>query len=255
MLVAENPDDATDPVTYLPVEFRFPEGETFKHFGMKWESYVDMNCVPVTDEALIVRLQAMGKKVFLGVEGASYGRADIRMNEQGELFILEMNPNCGIFYPPEAMGSADLALMHDPRGHYHFVDMILRAALKRARKIQKKWQVVLNSEQRYGMYATSSIPRGEIIEILEERPHVLVSKRHVEQNWGDQQKQWFARYAYPITDEIYVMWSNDPSQWKPVNHSCDPNACFDGLVPRRDPRDPGGGEVSELHWRAAPPVA
>jgi len=229
VLVAENPDDATDPVTYLPVEFRFPEGETFKHFGMKWETYVDMNCVPVTDGALIIRLQAMGKKVFLGVEGASYGRADIRMNEQGELFILEMNPNCGIFYPREAMGSADLALLHDPRGHSHFVDMILRAALKRARKIQKKWQVALNSEQRYGMYAVEYIPVGTLIERYEEQPHVLVSKRYALQHWNAQQKQWFHQYAYPITDEIYVMWSHDPEQWQPLNHSCDPNAWLQGL--------------------------
>lgn len=229
VLVAENPDDPTDPVAYLPVEFQFPAGETFKHFGMKWETYVDMNCVPVTEPSLIARLAEMAKKVFLGVEGVSYGRCDIRMNETGDLFILEINPNCGIFYPPEAMGSADLALTHDPRGHKHFVDMIFRAAFKRARKNRKKWQVVLNSEQRYGMYANSVIAGGETIEPMEERPHVLVSKRQVLHNWSLQQQQWFARYAYPITDEIYVMWSNDPGQWKPINHSCDPNTWMDGL--------------------------
>lgn len=229
VLVAENPDDANDPVAYLPVEFRFPAGESFKHFGMKWETYVDMNCVPVTDPLLVARLAEMGKKVFLGVEGVSYGRCDIRMNEQGELFILEINPNCGLFYPPEAMGSADLALFHDPRGHKHFVDMIFGAAFKRAHKSRKKWQVVLNSAQRYGMYANRVIDKGEIIELMEERPQVLVSRQHVQQHWSAQQKQWFARFAYPLTDEIYVMWSNDPGQWKPLNHACDPNAWLDGL--------------------------
>ncbi|MEZ4727801.1 MAG: SET domain-containing protein-lysine N-methyltransferase [Caldilineaceae bacterium] len=229
VLVAENPDDPNDPVAYLPVEFRFPDGETFKHFGMKWESYVDMNCVPVTDPALITRLEEMGKKVFLGVEGVSYGRCDIRMNEAGELFILEINPNCGLFYPPETMGSADLALTHDPRGHKHFVDMIVRAAFQRARKQRKQWQVVLNAAQRYGVYATGAIAAGEVIELMEERPHVLVSRSHVRRHWNLQQQQWFARYAYPLTDELYVMWSNDPGQWKPINHSCDPNTWLDGL--------------------------
>ncbi len=138
VLVAENPDDPSDPVAYLPVEFRFPAGETFKHFAMKWETYVDLNCVPVTDGGLVARLEIMAKQVFLGVGGVSYGRCDIRMNGQGELFILEINPNCGIFYPPEAMGSADLALTYDPRGHKHFVDMILRAALQRRGKTQPK---------------------------------------------------------------------------------------------------------------------
>jgi D-alanine-D-alanine ligase len=26
-----------------------------------------------------------------------------------------------------------------------------------------------------------------------------------------------------------VIWSNDPERWKPINHSCDPNAWLDGL--------------------------
>lgn len=240
VLVAENPDDPNDPVAYLPVEFQFPAGETFKHFGMKWETYVDMSCVPVTDPALIARLEEMGKRVFLGVEGVSYGRCDIRMNADGELFILEINPNCGIFYPPEAMGSADLALTHDPRGHKHFVDMIFRAALQRARKNRKKWQVILNAEQRCGIYATRAIAPGETIETMEEVPQVLVSRTHVQQRWNAQQQAWFARYAYPITDELYVMWSNDPGHWKPIAHSCEPNTWLDGLqwVARR-PIAPG----------------
>ena len=50
-----------------------------------------------------------------------------------------------------------------------------------------------------------------------------------EEHWNATQKALFARYAYPITDEVYVMWSSDPEQWKPINHSCDPNAWLEGL--------------------------
>jgi hypothetical protein len=32
-----------------------------------------------------------------------------------------------------------------------------------------------------------------------------------------------------LTDEIYVLWSGAPDDWKPLNHSCDPNAWLDGL--------------------------
>ncbi len=229
VLVAENPDDPTEPIVYLPVEFRFPVDETFKHFGMKWETYVDLNCVPVTDVTLIADLEKMAKKTFLGVGGVSYGRCDIRMNAQGELFILEINPNCGVFYPPDAMGSADLALTHDPRGHKHFVDMILRAALKRSRKTRPRWQVVLNAQQRYGIYATQTLDTGDLIEQYEEQPHRLVSKTYVWQQWDAQQKAWFHHHAYPLTDEIYGLWGLEPAQWCPINHGCDPNAWLDGL--------------------------
>ena len=79
------------------------------------------------------------------------------------------------------------------------------------------------------MYAMQPIAAGCLIEPYEEQPHVLVSKSHVLKNWNAAQQRLFARYAYPITDEIYVMWSSDPEQWKPINHSCDPNAWLDGL--------------------------
>jgi D-alanine-D-alanine ligase len=79
------------------------------------------------------------------------------------------------------------------------------------------------------MYAIRGIDAGELIERYEEQPHVLVSKTHILEHWNAAQQALFARYAYPVTDEIYAMWSNDPEQWKPINHSCDPNAWLDGL--------------------------
>lgn len=229
VLVAENPDDPHDPIGYLPVEFRFPEGETFKHFGVKWESYVDMKCVPVTDDALIAQLQAMGRRAFLAVDGRSYGRCDIRMNDDGELFLLEVNPNCGIFYPPEAMGSADLALFNDPRGHSHFANAIIRAALQHARKNTKCWQVVLDPKQQAGVYAVQAIAAGARIEALEDQPHRHVSKRYVLRHWSEEEQSWFRRYAFPLSDEIYLLWSRNPAEWMPLRHACDPNAWLDGL--------------------------
>jgi len=57
----------------------------------------------------------------------------------------------------------------------------------------------------------------------------LVSRSHVERNWDPDRQRWWRRYAYPISDEVWTMWSDDPDEWKPINHSCDPNAWFDGL--------------------------
>jgi D-alanine-D-alanine ligase len=130
-LVAENPDDTADPTVYLPVEFCFPPGETFKHFDMKWIDYKDMSCIPCTDPELIARLQESSKKLFVGLGGTSYARCDLRMDHSGELYMLEINPNCGIFYPPSDPGSADFILLNDPTGHIGFLDQILRAAFKR----------------------------------------------------------------------------------------------------------------------------
>jgi D-alanine-D-alanine ligase len=73
----------------------------------------------------------MSAKLFAGLSGTGYGRCDIRMDAQGELYMLEINPQGAIFYPPEAPGMADYILRYDPRGHAGFVDLLFRAALAR----------------------------------------------------------------------------------------------------------------------------
>jgi len=229
VLVVENADDQLEPFAYQPVEFLFPEGESFKHFDLKWKDFEAMTCVQCDDADLTDRLKDISKKLFIGLNGAGYGRCDIRMNHQGDLFILEINPNCDVAYPPEEAGSADLILLHEPWGHKEFFEKIIRAALKRQQRQHKKWKSILRSEGGYGMYAVETIERGEIIEVHEEQPHVLVSQAHVKNTWNLQQQRWFSEYAYPLTDQIFVAWSQDPEQWRPINHSCDPNSWLDGL--------------------------
>ena len=143
--------------------------------------------------------------------------------------MLEINPNCDVAYPLDEAGSADLILLHERWGHREFFERIIKAALKRHRRQQKKWKVQLNGKCHYGMYAVDTIAVGEIVEAHEEQPHVLVSTTHVMQNWNAEQLRWFSQYAYPLTDEIFVSWSQEPEQWKPINHSCDPNAWLVGL--------------------------
>jgi D-alanine-D-alanine ligase len=229
VLVVENADDELEPFAYQPVEFLFPKGESFKHFDLKWKDFEAMTCVVCDDAELAQRLKHISRKLFIGLDGAGYGRCDIRMNDEGELFMLEINPNCDVAYPLEEAGSADLILMQEAWGHREFFEKIIKAALKRHRRQHRKWKVLLDGQSNYGMYAVETIQTGEIIEAYEEQPHVLVSKKHVRKNWKAAQQQWFQQYAYPLTDEVFVSWSHDPEHWKPINHSCDPSAWLEGL--------------------------
>jgi D-alanine-D-alanine ligase len=229
VLVTENADDETQPFAYQPVEFLFPKGESFKHFDLKWKDYEAMTCVVCADDDVAERLKDMSRKLFVGLNGAGYGRCDIRMNDERELFMLEINANCDVAYPPEQSGSADLILLQHAWGHKEFFETIIRAALKRHRRQHKKWRLFLDTKSDYGMHAVENIKAGEIIETYEEQPHVLVSKTHVQENWNAQHRQWFSQYAFPLTDEIFVSWSDDPEHWKPINHCCDPTAWLSGL--------------------------
>ncbi len=116
-----------------------------------------MTCVQCDDDDLAARLEDMSRKLFLGLNGTGYGRCDIRMNAQGELFMLEINPNCDVAYPLDEAGSADLILMHERWGHREFFEKIIRAALKRQQRCHRKWHLLLDSENRYGMYAREAI--------------------------------------------------------------------------------------------------
>ena len=244
VLVSENPDDPANPITYQPLQYTFPEGEAFKHYALKWVAYHGLEAFPVTDEALATKLREMSARFFVGMRGAGFGRCDIRLDKDGNPFVLEINPNCGIYYPPTDPGSADLILAADPAGHRGFTETLVAAALKRHQRRGASWRVLPGAGGDYGVFAPRDTPAGEPVMVFEGAPHNLVTRRHVEAHWGEPQRTWFQQYAWPLTDEVWVTWSPDPEHWRPINHACDPSAWLEGLdvVARRDIR--AGEEIT-----------
>ena len=131
VFVVENPDDYSNPFVYPPTELIFPQGEEFWHTDIKWDFNVPFEFRRLNDSVLISRLQDMGRRMFLAMDGIGYGRCDIRMNAQGELFILEINPNGAIMLLPEEYGPADYMILYDKDGYSGFFDRIFRSALLR----------------------------------------------------------------------------------------------------------------------------
>lgn len=127
--VVDNPDDLSRPFVYPPAELTIPAGESFLHSQVKWKEYVYLE--RVEEKALASRLKEMTRKLYLAMHGVGYARADIRMNEAGDLFMLEINPNNGILYKPEDLGPADIMMEYDPAGHDGFLDKIFRSAMIR----------------------------------------------------------------------------------------------------------------------------
>lgn len=77
----------------------------------------------------------------------------------------------------------------------------------------------------------------------------------VERHWDGPKRRWLAQYAWPVGDRTLVMWADRPEEWRPLNHSCDPNTWFaEGcgldVVARRDIADWGaarrGGALPPL---------
>ncbi|MCZ2126574.1 MAG: hypothetical protein LC099_02240 [Anaerolineales bacterium] len=131
VLIADNPDDLTDPFVYPPAELIFPSGEEFWHTGIKWDYAIPFDFKEVVEPGLRRRLQEMGKGMFQALGVSGYGRCDIRMNDKGELFILEINPNPAIMLPPEEYGPADYMILYDEGGYRGFFDRIFASAFLR----------------------------------------------------------------------------------------------------------------------------
>ena len=158
VLVSENPDDPANPITYEPLQYAFPEGESFKHYKLKWVEYHGLKAFPVTDPELSERLREISARFFVGMRGSGFGRCDIRVDRDGEPYILEINPNCGVYYPPTDPGSADLILMADPAGHRGFTETLVAAALKRHARRGKSWRGLPPARGGSAGFATPATP-------------------------------------------------------------------------------------------------
>jgi D-alanine-D-alanine ligase-like ATP-grasp enzyme len=131
VFVVDNPDDLENPFVYPPTELIFPPGEEFWHTGVKWDYSVPFEFREVKDLEVAKRIQELGRRFYLAMGCTGYGRCDLRMREDGELVILEINPNGGILYRPEEFGPADYMILYDKDGYYGFFDRIFRSAILR----------------------------------------------------------------------------------------------------------------------------
>ena len=239
VLVAEPGAEEPLPRAYVPMEIRFPEGETFKHFDLKWSDYEQMNTRRVSDPALEARLRELGQRVFAAMKGVGYARMDVRMGPDGRLFLLDVNPMCGVFYPPGEYGSADLILSQDPAGQRGFLEHIIACALRRQAARRPKVRSEYGPQGGYGLVAAVELASGERILAGEERPHVLASWQQLERAWTGWKRELLARWAYPVASGVVALGSEAAEDVSLLNHSCEPNAWLEGLdwVARRPIRE------------------
>lgn len=229
VLVAGNPKPAKGCVAFKPVEYQFPDGYLFKTYALKTsELHTDVN-KPCTDDALEAKLKSAAEKIFIGFSGVGYARLDFRVNEKQEVYFLEINFTCSVFYEDGYEGSADYILNFDPIGKAGFLKLIISEGIARHEAKQRKYRIKGNAINGYGIVAQKRLSKGDVIFKMEESAQRIVTRRYVEKNWTPAQLEEFRHYAYPISDEVYILWDHKPENWAPQNHSCSPNTIYDGL--------------------------
>ncbi len=229
VLVVGDPAGSGRGTALAPIEYRFPAGREYKSYALKTsELHADAN-VRVDDPSLRAALMEAAEAVFRGFDGTGYARMDFRLDATGRLFFLEVNFSCSVFYPEGWQGSADHILTLDGLGQAGFLMRIIAEGRARHARKQKLYTLRGDSIAGYGIVATRDIAPGEVVFCGEGRPQRIVTRRHVERTWSAEDRATFDRYAYPLSEEVFVLWDRDPSEWAPQNHSCDPNTRFDGL--------------------------
>jgi D-alanine-D-alanine ligase len=161
VLIAASPDG---PLAFTPFEFVFDTAEHFKTYRMKVTEHHGTNNVPVTDAALSTQLKEMAVQIFRAFDAESYARIDIRSNQAGKLFFLEINCECSIFYPEGSEGSADYILKHEAIGHAGFLRLIIDDGIRRHQQRQKRFDVRMGADGKVGCFATRDLARGESIQ-------------------------------------------------------------------------------------------
>ena len=229
VLVAAAPDSGEEARVYRPLEFVFPPGHQFKTYDLKVTEWHPECNVPCTDTALDERLREASRRIFKGFGGVGYGRLDFRLDSGGELFFLEINFGGSVFYPEGSEGSADYVLKHDQAGPSGFLRQIIAEGMARHRRKQKKYEVRGQGAVGFGIYARWPLRAGEVVWHGEERAQRIVTRAWVEARWSPEDQEIFRRYAYPLADEIFILWDHDFREWAPQNHSCEPNTAYRGL--------------------------
>lgn len=133
----------------------------------------------------------------------------------------------GVFYPQGSFGSAD-EILDRVKGHTSFIATIIRCAFNQWRKRQPLVKLNYIPNQGYEMLAAVSFRPGQVIQVGEGQKLAVASTRHTN-SWVGIKQKWFEQYAYPISENVHVLWDDHPTGWKPINHSCDPNAWMLGL--------------------------
>ncbi|KEG08720.1 hypothetical protein DQ04_06571020 [Trypanosoma grayi] len=227
--------DATAPGgirVFPPVMVRFPEGEDFKHFHLKWESYEGMEwrVVPADDPALldIIHIAEASFRHMMG--GVGYGRVDVRIDRATNTVVfLEINPNCGIMYPYGQEGSADWILRLSPEfKQREFAMLQIHEAMRRSMCNQPLFRCAYDPVGGYYMCAAKDIAAGTLVFEGEGRRVRLYTKPHVLSAWSTEDYDPFVHNAWPVGADghYYATWDLKTSTGCTFKHSCSPNMGF-----------------------------
>ncbi|KEG06057.1 hypothetical protein DQ04_16211000 [Trypanosoma grayi] len=205
---------------FKPLMFKFLQNDDdFAYFDKKWSMECNDNAygfLPQNDPAY-PQIVDMARNAFRHImSGVGYGRVDFRIDPKGDVYFLEINPNCGMWYAEQDGGDfADVMVQGDKSWDH---DRFIRNAVLRAMREQvarRPWYFISHdSKGNFSTRASKTVRTG---------------------------KSLFSDAAHPVpvvAQALYKLGEEDPTvgcvilrgdrlhQAVAIRHSCEPNMQF-----------------------------
>ena len=225
VLITANPNNVRSPVVYKSLE-RLSSRSESNDLKAKPHSERYTSC---SDVQIDQCLRDAAKNIFFEFNGSGYARLDFRVTQEKKILFLEIDFVPTVFTVVESEGLVDTILKFSNASQAEFLKYIISEGIARYQCRQKKYQVRRGTNSDYGIYAVKDLRIGEVVRQFEERAIRIATNSYVQAHWDERERELFQRYAVPISEEVFILWSTDPAEWSPTNHSCNPNMAFRGL--------------------------
>jgi D-alanine-D-alanine ligase len=169
VMIIENPNKDKTLHTMKPIEVEYRTNDSSVQLSDKNNEYKEGKCVPSDNKELNEKLCEIARKAFVSMNGKSYGRADFRVNENNEIYFIELNFSPRIFMPNQPTRS-DYILENDLTfKKERFIQVLIELAFKDHRKRQSPYYVAFREEV-YGqrcLIANRDITKGKLKFLIE----------------------------------------------------------------------------------------
>lgn len=111
VLVTQAINPRHNPIVLEPVQCQFAGDTKYKYFELKWKEN-SVKYVSVENKELQSKIMEFAKDTYVKLKLDSYVRFDIRIDQNNNLYIIDVNPYPAIFYSPINYGCADFILKY-----------------------------------------------------------------------------------------------------------------------------------------------
>jgi D-alanine-D-alanine ligase-like ATP-grasp enzyme len=177
----------------------------------------------VHDEGIIAKCREYAERLFRALNTKGYFRLDLRMRpDEGELFMLEYNSYPSVFMC--AGSTLQTILQCNDRTDAFFLHEMMRFAICSGDTTQVR--PTPDIKRGLGLFSTTHYNIGDVVSDCNRTSNIrILSKQSTAYN-----ADVYRDYAYNLNADTLAIWSEDPECWKPINHSCEPNAKYVNFV-------------------------